>query len=941
MGIPNTYACRTDILAARGQQPGRPGAYMKQLRSVSSFIAVCLALVFMAACHRGSVGSITINLNPNTVQSLDAGHSQTFTATLAGDTTNKGVKWTLTLNSNLCSTGTGSGCGTLSQVTTTSVLYTAPPNVSSATSVTLTATSIYDPIISANVTINIDIAPQFTTTSIPSSAMNGVPYTATVVATGGVAPLTYSISSAQSSQPCGVGGNLPCGLTLNPKAGTIVGTPTYDGPSGSSLTSNFIVQVTDFNGATAVTPLALAITVAAPPALSGSASLPQGFVGGQYTGAIAGSGGVSPLTFAVTSGTLPPTLAINTSSGQITGLPTTTGTFPFTVTITDSALPTHQTFPVSGSIAVNNPPGLQITTTSLPAGVTASGYDALLQAKGGIPPYTWSLVSGQLPPGLNLATQSDSTGLISGNPILAGSSTFTVELSDSNVTPATLQATYTIPVTTGTKTNSLFSGTYTFLFQGFDQDGPVSMAGTLTADGNGNITSGFEDVNRVSGNIQNSILSGTYSIGLNGADGRGTLHLISTPALQNPLIVDYQLVLESSGVVHMIENNNTNGNTDTKSTHGAGVLKPVSQGTFTAGNFSGNYALRMTGADYSLKPMAIGGILHADGVNLLSPIVGDLNDAGSFAQLQSPSGTFSFTATTLRGTANILYSLAGKAQTQLQFAFYFVSSSDVFFVETDIPSITDQFPHLSGEAMLQQTGTTFGASSFSGVSVITGTGLSGSNSSAMAGLLTVPYNAPAVPGCNGAVADASLSYDQNSGGTTSIIAPAAATCVVASNGRAAFNNLDPRVAVAYLTGPGQGFFLGSDAAVTTGLLELQTPSTFATSMISGTYALSAAPPGDSKTESTVGQMNSSTLGSIVGTLDEVDAPGTPAHLGQSLTLSVNSVAANGRGTMGSNSVAGFPTNLVFYMLSPSQMRLISLDSGASGSGHPDVISLNH
>ena len=924
MDIEKTYARSRRSLSMWAQNlrrlPARSGAFR-----LASILLICVALVCEAGCHKGSVTSISITLDPNSTQTLDSGHSINVTATLAGDTTNKGVRWSLTLSGNVCSSGTGAGCGTLSNVTNTSVTYTAP-NVSSQTSFTLTATSVYDPVITSNVTMTIVIAPQFTTTSIPTGAMNGVPYSATVKAQYGVNPLTYFVSS----------GSLPAGLTLNPNSGDIIGTPTFNGP-GASQTSNFVVQVRDFNGATAATPLALSITVAAPPAISASASLPPGFLGAAYSGTITSNGGVPPLTFGISSGSLPPGLSLSAQGGQITGVVSATAattSYPFTVTVTDSAVPTHQSFSLPASITVGSPPPFQISTTSLPNGATATGYSALLQAQGGIPPYTWTLVSGQLPAGLTLSSQSNNTGLISGNPILAGASTFTVQVADSDPAVDKPQtATYSITISPGTNTNSLFSGTYTFFFQGFDAAGPVAIAGTLTSDGNGNITSGFADSNRVEGIVPNTALSGTYSMGISGADGRGVLHLIVNPSVQAPLHIDYQLVMESDGTIRMIENNDTNTNTDIYSTHGAGVLKRISQSTFTAGSFNGNYAFEVSGQDFNANPAALAGVMHADGVSNLTPITADINDAGTLSQLQSPSGTFSYTATTLRGTATLLYALAGKSQTQLQFAFYFVSSSDVFFVETDVPSITDQFPRLAGEAILQQTGATFGAKSFAGESVVTGSGLNGKNSSVMAGLLTAPA-------CDGATADASLSYDQNAGGTISAVAPAASTCIVASNGRATFPTLDPRIGVAYLTGPGQGFLLGGDAAVTTGLLELQTPATYTASMVEGSYALSASSPRDTNTPATVGQLASTGNSALVGTLDEADAPGKPAHLGQALQLNINSVATNGRGTMVSNSVAGFPANLVFYMLSPSQIRLISLDSNPNNA-HPDVLFLNH
>ncbi|MGH9575662.1 MAG: putative Ig domain-containing protein [Candidatus Acidiferrales bacterium] len=925
MAIQKTYAHKQKSVNVWAENLKHAPVRMSSLRFIA-LLFVCAALIVEAGCHKGSITAVSINLDPSTTQTLDAGQSVNVRATLAGDTTNKGVKWSLTLNGNICSSGTGAGCGTLSNVTNTSVTYTAP-TVSAQASFTLTATSVFDPVITSTVTMTTVIAPQFKPNiTIPAAATNGQPYSSSattgISAQYGVPPLTYYIAS----------GSLPAGLNLNPNSGEIVGTPTFTG-SGSQ-TYNFVVQVKDFNGVTAATPLPLSITVSGPPPLSASGSLPQGFVGALYSGSITANGGVTPLTFGISTGNLPAGLTLN-SSGQITGTPTATGTSSFTVSVTDSAVPTHQSASVPGSITISNPPAFHITTTSLPNGATAAGYNQLLQAQGGIPPYTWTVVTGQLPAGLTLLSQSNNTGLISGNPILAGTSTFTVQVTDSDSTPAVQTAKLPITINPGTNNNSLFNGTYTFFFQGFDVGGPVSIAGTLTSDGNGNITSGFEDSNRTEGIVQNARLGGTYSIGISGADGRGVLHLIVNPGVQAPLNIDYQVVLESDGTIRMIENNNTNTNTDIYSTHGSGVMKPVSQSTFSVGSLSGNYAFEFTGQDYNAKPAALAGVMHADGVSKMTPITSDINDTGTLSQLQSPSGTFSFTASNLRGTATLLYSLPGKSQTQLQFAFYFVSSSDVYFVETDVPSITDQFPRLSGEAILQQTGATFGASSLAGNSVVTGTGFDGKNSSVMAGLLTAPT-------CNGTTADVSLSYDQNAGGTISSVTPAASTCVVATNGRTTFGNLDPRFGVAYLTGPGQGFLLGGDATVTTGRLELQSPMSYTSSMVEGSYALSASLPRDTNTASTIGQLvsNGGSNPSLVGTLDEVDPPGNSARLGEGLQLNVAALAANGRGTITNGPPHGFPANLVFYMVSPSQIRMISVDADPNNE-HPDVIELKH
>ncbi len=76
----------------------------------------------------------------------------------------------------------------------------------------------------------------------------------------------------------------------------------------------------------------------------------------------------------------------------------------------------------------NTPPPLQITTTSLPHAYWVLPYMATLSATGGVPPYTWAVVSGGLPPGYQL---NPSTGVISGHTPLAGTFSFTVQVTDS------------------------------------------------------------------------------------------------------------------------------------------------------------------------------------------------------------------------------------------------------------------------------------------------------------------------------------------------------------------------------------------------------------------------------------------------------------------------------------------------------------------------------
>jgi len=67
-----------------------------------------------------------------------------------------------------------------------------------------------------------------------------------------------------------------------------------------------------------------------------AAVIQAGEVGVAYSETISADGGIAPFTFSITTGSLPPGLTINASTGVVSGTPTTSGIYSFTVTITDS-----------------------------------------------------------------------------------------------------------------------------------------------------------------------------------------------------------------------------------------------------------------------------------------------------------------------------------------------------------------------------------------------------------------------------------------------------------------------------------------------------------------------------------------------------------------------------------------------------------------------------
>ena len=145
-------------------------------------------------------------------------------------------------------------------------------------------------------------------------------------------------------------------------------------------------------------------------------SLPDGYDGQTgYNATLAATGGAGTYTWQVVSGSLPPNLNLDSSTGEISGDIASNASpnspYNFTIEVSDG----QQTKQADLSITVHAQ--LQITTTSLPGGYGGqTGYSATLTATGGTGTYTWSLTGGTLPANL---TWDAATATISGD-IAAG-----------------------------------------------------------------------------------------------------------------------------------------------------------------------------------------------------------------------------------------------------------------------------------------------------------------------------------------------------------------------------------------------------------------------------------------------------------------------------------------------------------------------------------------
>ena len=384
-------------------------------------------------------------------------------------------------------------------------------------------------------------------------------------------------------------------------------------------------------------------------------SLPNGTVGVAYTATLQVNYATQPVTWSISSGTLPTGLLLDASTGAITGTPTTAGTSSFTVLVTDSTIPTPQTATQNLSIKIASA-GANNAVLKGNYAFLLSGYDASGNrvAVGGslVADGTGSITSGVedlndtgSTPGTGLTfTGTYSVGIDNRGTITitnSATSTYTMVIALGTITTGIAykgsilefdSSGYTMSGTielqdTAAFTASAVTGSYAFGLEGSDSAGArMGLEGQFAANGSGGITTGVFDANDNSVVTSGGAIANTSAYTVDASTGRGTLTLSGvTPA-------DYAIyvISASKSLVLSLGSASTNGLVAGEMDQQSGSFGATS---LNAATVVGIEAQSTSGPDVTV------GIITFDGAGNAT-LSGDENNAGTV----SPStGTATYT----------------------------------------------------------------------------------------------------------------------------------------------------------------------------------------------------------------------------------------------------------------------------------------------------------
>ncbi len=469
------------------------------------------------------------------------------------------------------------------------------PTNAGSTNVGLTVTDNSGGSVSATLVIN--VANFGVTSPLNFTGAKNVPFGYSINTQGGVGTITYGAT------------NLPAGLTLNTSTGFISGTPTTLGNSAVTL------SVTDSSATPQTGTATLNLSIVT---MFVNSQTTLKFIQGQaFNSPIKVAGGTAPYTFAVTSGSLPNGISLNSSTGVISGTANTLGSSSVTITVTDSTAGTPNTAPTTFFTNVN---AFGIPSPLFVNGTIGAAFSFQVPAAGGQTPYAFT--SNPLPAGLSM----NSSGLITGTPTIVNSSfNTTINVTDSTSgTPLSASASLTFnnqpaaPVITSPLTaNGVRNSNFNYQVQVSGGSSPFTYAAT-------NLPAGLS-INSGNGSISgNPTNAGSTNVGLTVTDNNGG-------SVQATLVINIAAYGITSSLTQTAARNvpfsytiNTQGavGTQTYSATGlpAGLTINATSGRITGTPTTlGNSAINLSVTDSSATPQTATATLNLSVVTMFIP----------------------------------------------------------------------------------------------------------------------------------------------------------------------------------------------------------------------------------------------------------------------------------------------------------------------------------
>jgi hypothetical protein len=613
--------------------------------------------------------------------------------------------------------------------------------------------------------------------SLPATGTVGAGYVGTLTASGGSGSYMWAV------------GGLPAGVMAS---GTTTAMLTVSGTPTTAGTSALTATVTDSKGLTATSTVSIVISAAAGQL---AVTLPAGYpltatLGTAYAAPAPNvSGGTPPYTFVITQSTVPG-LAIDSTTGAVTGTPTQAGSFGTAIEVTDSASP---------------------------ANTALANFTIVVSASGAAV----------------CAPRGNETALMASAPFA-----FLVKGFDITASPITIGGSFT---PNGDGTIKASSADY----NGFNTDHQQLSVNLATS------SYSFGTDNRgclsLSVSPAQAAVKTARKAGLSRQFNKRSARRESSPSVLAvpPATITFSFALGEqtgngfqSGRVIEFDDAVTGGSIT------AGMMHVQSPSAFSLASLAPNYAFGVDGWDPLLNRLAIAGtFINTSGT--LSGGVGDYNDQDLVppvsGELDGGSGAINATidASTGRGTGVISLPTGTGSALTFGFAFYVINGSDFYVISTDSPSdVVSSSGLLAGQALA--TKASFAPGSLSGSYLLAGLGFDPSAFEGGGGNVAEIANFQA--SADGAIAGGN--FYVNDGGTFATNSISAGTYVTQASGRTTITATGSGAPVGYLAGPSSdenviGFFVGTDPLTTSGAGYLQTSATanFSATFLNSAFAM--------------------------------------------------------------------------------------------------------